>query len=830
MGTPNELATRGKAEREIRVSISYRIIELFSAGLYSSPHKALEELVANSYDATASAAHVVVPDNLETNDAVIWVLDDGESMDFDGFEQLWKIASSNKRDPDRESSERPPIGKFGIGKLATYVLASQLTFVCKSDGEFRAVTMDFSQIDESQEAGDDLVLRARSLTEEDAKAILGPLLRRRDAASDALPLFGETGLATWTVAAMANLKPLAHRLQQGRLRWVLATALPLSPGFALYLNGERLQPSKETLRPLKTWNLGGDDGAASKLKLTCVDGSGVKIAGLGIVSGTAQVYETNLTGGKSEAWGRSHGIFVMVRKRLINIDDATFGISRLPLGPLARFRLEIHADGLDEVLRSTREAVLETEGVQNLRDYIVAKFNEVRAWYQDWLARKEYEERIATRLGATPLSLSRRPLYNAIRLALGGEVAALYLTRLPAGLDEAGRQGLIDELEEELSSDQGLIREVSFDALGMEHPIAVFDVEHRTVRVNMLHPFYANYAEHYQNPEPFELLAVAEVLTEGYLLEVGLAPDQVGEVLERRDRFLRELVFSRQLSAPLVAQLIKDSTASSKGLEVAVAEGLRSLGLEVSPIGGNGKPDGTALARLGVRDWDSGERADYKLTYDAKSSANPRVKAHTVGVSTIARHRKDYEADFALVVAPGFEGDGDNASAVVKEAREHGPVTLITARDFVRLVLLAASRQLGFSRLRGLFEKCSGPHESRAWIDAIQGEQVEEGPVQEILEAIWELQKESPDPVKFAAVRMQSDSLKRFREKEIAEWMQSVRRMAGGFVSIQGEVVSLEAPPEKILGVIRVHTSRLPEMLAALQSESAFAAGASDDR
>ena len=34
---------------EIEVKISYKIIELFSAGLYSSPNKAFEELICNSY-------------------------------------------------------------------------------------------------------------------------------------------------------------------------------------------------------------------------------------------------------------------------------------------------------------------------------------------------------------------------------------------------------------------------------------------------------------------------------------------------------------------------------------------------------------------------------------------------------------------------------------------------------------------------------------------------------------------------------------------------------------------------------------------------------------
>ena len=49
--------TIGSATDKIQVRLSYRIIELFSEGLYASPNKAVEELVANpmrSEEATVS--------------------------------------------------------------------------------------------------------------------------------------------------------------------------------------------------------------------------------------------------------------------------------------------------------------------------------------------------------------------------------------------------------------------------------------------------------------------------------------------------------------------------------------------------------------------------------------------------------------------------------------------------------------------------------------------------------------------------------------------------------------------------------------------------------
>ncbi len=59
-----DVTEAGKKVKDIKVTISYRIINLFSGQLYQSPAKAIEELVANSYDAFAGLCHVIIPANL----------------------------------------------------------------------------------------------------------------------------------------------------------------------------------------------------------------------------------------------------------------------------------------------------------------------------------------------------------------------------------------------------------------------------------------------------------------------------------------------------------------------------------------------------------------------------------------------------------------------------------------------------------------------------------------------------------------------------------------------------------------------------------------------
>lgn len=809
MSSTLTLETAGKNEFQIPVSISYRIIELFSAGLYSSPNKAIEELVANSYDAMATSVHIIVPTSLVAGDPIIWVIDNGTSMDAAGLVDLWRIASSKKRAPGAESKDRPPVGKFGIGKLATYVLAKHLTYVCKAKGEYRAVTMDFAKVDQNKDADTVINLDVRKLTELEAQSLLQPLVARTDEASKAIKLFGTDAAPTWTVAAMGNLKPLAQKVTHGRLKWVLSTALPLSPTFNLYFNGERLKSTRENLEPLKAWKIGDSDAVADKMKFPSKPGPAIEIEGVGAVTGTTQIFEDFLTGGKAADWGRSHGVFVMVRGRLVNLDDALFGLPQLSHGIFARFRMEVYADGLDEVLRSTRETVLESEGVELLRAYILAKFNEARSWYEDWRSAEDKKTSISTRVGNTPQSLSRLPLINAIRGVVDGSIPDLFLTKLPPLGTAAQKASVEATLSAAQKGDLELIKEVELKAIGIDSGVALYDLESKTVYVNILHPFYANYHEHYHDPEPFKLLAVTEVLTEAYLLETNLAPADASDVMRRRDRFLRELVYSQQLAAPLVAEYLKESVSKPNDLERAVAAGLSSLGFEVSPLGGKGKPDGLAHARLGYTSEDAASKADYLITWDSKSSGKDRVQAHTVGAAGIARHRVDYSANYSLVVAPGFANPEDETGALLKEARAQ-QITLMTIEDFTELVLVAATRQLGFSKLKTLFETCRSPKESHDWIRKVAAEDISGGPLPEILDAIWQLQKDSVDPVKFAAVKMQNPALKPYREREIREWMEAVRRLAGGYVTIQGDVVRLEINPEKILKTIRRLSSKLP--------------------
>lgn len=192
---------------------------------------------------------------------------------------------------------------------------------------------------------------------------------------------------------MSSLKPKVHEIKPGMLEWVLRTAMPLRPDFDVWLNGDKLVPSKQGKGLLRKWILGKDmvelPRPSPKDVTTFEDVQadkasehrfGFDVPGLGRVTGFAEAYKDLLTGGKSDEIGRSHGFFVYVFGRLVNVNDGHFGISpnELRHGSFNRFRLVIHIDGLDQRLRSNREAISEGPVLTTAQDLLRAIFNAVR--------------------------------------------------------------------------------------------------------------------------------------------------------------------------------------------------------------------------------------------------------------------------------------------------------------------------------------------------------------------------------------------------------------------------------------------------------------------
>jgi hypothetical protein len=804
--SPKDIATTGEKVGSIPVHISYRIIDLFSGHLYSNPAKAIEELVVNAYDAFAENCHVMIPDDWKADDARVVVWDDGESMDFTGLKDLWLVADTTKRSAEREryaqGKGRLPIGKFGIGKLASYVVGRRISHICRHGDEILVVTMDFSDMIPEEgtlawsegEKPRPIDLPVRKLTIQELSELLG-FLKEGKIPGTEYSLFGPDAPSSWTLVLVDGLKEDAKLIKTGRLRWIISTALPLVPDFEVSLNGVRVAPSKEDNYVLNKWTVGLDDKVAetqgyesgSDDQETPPFDYWIDVPGIGRVSGELTLYEDTLLRGKAAEMGRSHGFFIMVRRRLINHDDSLFGIHQLSHATFNRLHAVVHSDGLDDHLVASREDV-GTDPKEALQHYLVSKFNEIRQWYE-----KEHLERAARRdramydrLKDVPGPLAHFPLRHTVERYVHDRDIVPSSIRMPP------------EEEEAVFTIEGF--ETEF--LDPIEPLAVFDASSGFVKLNANHPFYLNYGD---SPD-LEAFATSEVLLEAYLNETDLRQDEIRSILKKRDDLLRALVRESPYSVVVIAERIRDTVHQQKELEEACHSGLRALGFEVVPMGGSGEPEGLASAILGVKyedgTGDPSERT-YRLTYDAKSSVHAKVKSGNLNLASVKRHREKHGADYAVVIASDYQTSQGEESMAIMEARQED-VCLIQASDFANLVELSGAKPLPLNKLEGLFKECRSPEESHEWVSKFRHEAPDRPNLGALLETIYTLQRDNPhDPPSFGAIKFSDSRLKDVSERIIKEWIRALSRLVPDLIRIYADYVELNQTPDHITQQIR---------------------------
>lgn len=803
----------GKKIDNIPVTISYRIIELFSAGLYSSPNKAFEELVSNSYDAYATKVSVYVPSDKSLEDSIMWVCDNGNSMNKEGLKDFWKIGESSKK--NTVNAERMPIGKFGIGKLATYILAQNLTILCKSDeGRYYGTVMDYGNISDTN---GEIFLDEKELTEDETKHLLEPLVTKNGKNMISFDLWGDSCEKSWTMVIMSKLKPKANEIKEGRLKWILSTAMPLNPNFNLTYNGGILKSSKSAIEPWNTWVIGAkDDNIARKYPQEYsigeeIDDCYLDLPNLPKVKGVAYLYRDSLLSGKSSSNGRSHGIFLLVRKRLINIDDPLLGMDALTHGVFNRLRFIIEADGLNDYITSTRESIKSSVPFTELQTYIKRKFSEIRDWYFKQIEQEEKMNQASYKIASAAASLSRRPLVSVAKKYFSGEIGKLILTDIPELKQPEERQNFIEKLEDRLTSEEGIINKVQWESLQPGDPIAKLNLDEGVARINLMHPFFSNFIDEVKSPLPFQLIALTEILTESIMLENGVSQNDVVSILKKRDDILRELTYSDKPNAPFVAQLLIDSLNDVAGLEDSVNKAFNSLGFESSHIGGSGKPDGLATAIIGPQN----DPRNYTVTFDSKSTGKERIMASTAHISGVKRHKDDYNADYCCVVAIDFQGADDPNSAVNKEAKSN-KVTLIRAKDLAKMVLLSTPKQLGLNDLKDFFETCHTVIETSNWIEKLSTKKVERGPIKELLETVYSLNKEDTEPAHLFAIRQKNSILNKYSVEKLRSLVESVERLVPGFIHLNNDIVSINVPPTKIIDAINKIATDVPDDFSAM--------------
>lgn len=749
-----------EAARKFKVEIGVRFLEHFSEQLYSSPQKAFEELISNGWDAGADYVDIRISDNLSAANATMCVLDNGSSMNEAGLMALWRIASSNKK-KNPEFNGRRVIGKFGIGKLATYVLANKLTYICKAnDGIIRRITMDYSDIGgESDE--EDFISKKDLEVFEVTMAEVEQALQNVDHGATLIQLikdgipkptdalaedeFGAPKLNsarsaanTWTLAVLADLKPTGRNLKPGVLRRMLEAALPLGSEMAIKLNDSLLTSSKidATVMAGCDWKIGpdlkieelklrsdengnlipadDDDTETDKSKkievLTIksgIDTTGptpipyIELPEVGRVTGRVRLFKEPISGGKSEERGSSNGFHVNVLGRVVNQTDISFGEENLSHASWARFRMAVRADGLNDSITINREQFKSQRRLKIFSAFLRAVFNKARRIYDSDInaAMPNGGDVLVKSLGVLSLS----PLRNVVSDVLKNRpmISGLF--------DE---QGIADKPEKMKSWQENTaenikaaLEEVKYDKMGDESFVK-FRISDNSIIVNKEHPFVQEHSRSRAEKELVRTIAMVNILTDVYAIDLGIKLPLLESIRSYRDQLMRFHSMQRRQSGIHIAKLLlktQHDSANSKRLEVVLSDALRYLGFQVKDMAKPGEPEGVASAygfstRRLIPTKDNPNPPLYTFSFDAKASKHEVASTGNIKLDGIVQHRNRYNADYALVVAPDYS-DG---SLAIRCAEQR--VTPMTAHDLGKLLEYTVEYgALSLDKLRELF-------------------------------------------------------------------------------------------------------------------------------
>lgn len=773
----------GAPVRDIEINVDHAIVKHFSEHLYSSPNKAIEELVSNGFDALATRCYVYVPGVHVQSRVVVW--DNGVSMSVDQIEAMWQIAKSPKEALGRdrivsaEGRQRAVIGKFGIGKLASYAVGERISHICRTpDGRHFTVSVDYRGFTSSEDqvdaelvektversAGEDssptageLVLAAdretgvaevpeaestsegtppqasvRELTSAEAEEAVRAVLPSGDAVDFML------GEQHWTLAVIDDLR-LNKTLYPARLTWVLGNGMPLRPDFKVWVEDVEVHP-KLASNASTTWALSETailealkNAWAEAIAESRVSGEidfnpapldpdgyeaaepnaeepAVVFPNIGRVTATVRIFEDSLPSQKDE--GRSHGFFLMVRGRLVNPDDDKLFLHDPSFGTFYRSQFIIQANGIDTELLADRESLRrDTDMTRELQVLQTALYRAARV-----AVTKGDEVKANTAKPESRLPVRSRELFRDPMAALFSRSEVK-----PTSID-------LDEPK------------IDRKTLGESEPLSRLEGTTGHLQVNSAHPFYRVVETQAGGGKKgaavmraFDLFAVAERLTEGFLYGRGLPEDQVLDILEWRDKLFRSLALGYGRNADdAILELRTSSVGGKARFENAIAEVFKLMGFSATRDGASGEKDIVVVAPVGP-----GHRV---FIIEAKGSAGP-VENVPAAVASAASHRDKVEgATHAIIVARNFAGfEMKDAPAILEECRAVKNVSLVTVETIVSLYESLMKYAYPLETIMDALFELESPAEKITRVEELE-KPLHEFNFGDVLEGIWERQ------------------------------------------------------------------------------------------
>ena len=547
---------------------------------------------------------------------------------------------------------------------------------------------------------------------------------------------------------LSHLKPPGRRLKTGILRRMLASALPFGSEMAIQVNGKRLTSTKMETPVVGQWVIGpdlgidcieldetdfdseavdgetsADDeskvGSSTSIPIPVKSGTDpypyIEIPEVGRVTGLVRLFEDIISGGKSEERGASNGFHVNVLGRIVNQHDPSFGEENLSHAAWARFRMTVRADGLNEHLTTNREQFRECRGMNIFRAFLRKAFNKARNTHDSdsSVTMPDGGDVLVQSLGVVSLS----PLRSVVSEVLRTQPA------IPDLFDESG----IDDREEKrrswredtAESIKSALGEVKYEKLD-DDSFAKFRIRDSSVVVNREHPFVMEHSHSRAEKELVRTIAMIGLLSDVYALDIGVDPGMLHSVRGYRDRLMRFRALQRRQSGILIAQLLRDNqhdSRNSRRLEAAVSDALRYLDFDVRDLGQSGEPEGIAKAFATPTDSRPTEENPrpplYSFSFDAKSSRHRVAKTGNISLDAVVEHRDRYNANYALVVAPGF-----SVGALVRRCKDLR-VTPMTTVDLGKLLEITVEYgAIPVTSFREVFQ-CFDPQDVSKWVEGL---------------------------------------------------------------------------------------------------------------
>lgn len=114
----------------LKIEIDSNVLNHLGIGLYSNTPAVLTEIVANAWDADAKNVYIVI------NGDLITITDDGHGMDYSALQRKFLTVGYARRSNGEATTPggRQCMGRKGIGKLAMFSLANDVTLISRVAG------------------------------------------------------------------------------------------------------------------------------------------------------------------------------------------------------------------------------------------------------------------------------------------------------------------------------------------------------------------------------------------------------------------------------------------------------------------------------------------------------------------------------------------------------------------------------------------------------------------------------------------------------------------------------------------------------------------------